>query len=372
MSASLFLAIDGGNSKTDVVIGTGDGDVLSFLRGPRSSPHTLGIPGAMRLLSALVEQARAAAGLPVSARLAQASVFLAGADLPIEVSRLQAAVGALDWANVSTIDNDTFALLRTGTANPDAIAVVCGAGINCVGRRADGRTARFPSLGSISGDWGGGHHLAALALWHAARGEDGRGPATALCEAVAAYFGQSTVEQLSAALHLGDIPAERIEELGEVLFAVAAAGDPVAAGVVAQQADEVVAMVRVAGSRLGLLSVPHAVVLGGGVLRARHPLLHEAVVAGIGQIAPLADVDVVTDPPVVGAALLALDALADGGPDNRGENRVDGRVGGRVGGHMAPAAAEAALREALRRPPAASAAVVPVEAVPSGASVVMS
>ena len=78
------------------------------------------------------------------------------------------------------MDNDTFALLRAGTDSPDAIAVVCGAGINCVGRAADGRIARFPALGMLSGDWGGGQHLAALALWHAARAEDGRGPATAL------------------------------------------------------------------------------------------------------------------------------------------------------------------------------------------------
>jgi N-acetylglucosamine kinase-like BadF-type ATPase len=360
MSAPLFLAIDGGNSKTDVVIGTGDGEVLAFLRGPRSSPHALGIPGAMQLLSTLVAQARSVAGLPADEKVAQASVFLAGADLPVEVSRLNAAIAELSWANVSTVDNDTFALLRAGTANPDAIAVVCGAGINCVGRRADGRTARFPSLGSISGDWGGGHHLAALALWHAARGEDGRGPATALCEAVAGYFGQSTVEQLSAALHLGDIPSERIEELSEVLFEVAAAGDEVAAGVIAQQADEIVALVRVAATRLALLAAPHAVVLGGGVLRARHPLLHDAVVTGIRRIAPLASVDVVTDPPVVGAALRALDALA--APQTPGQ--LDGRV--------APAAVEAALRDALRRPPTVTTAALPVEPLPSGASVVMS
>jgi N-acetylglucosamine kinase-like BadF-type ATPase len=352
MSAPLFLAIDGGNSKTDVVIGTGDGDLLAFLRGPGSSPHMLGVPGAMRLLDALVEDARAVAGLPADTRMAQASVFLAGADLPIEVARLQAEITAIDWAEVSTVDNDTFALLRAGTASPDAVAVVCGAGINCVGRAADGRTARFPALGTISGDWGGGHHLAALALWHAARGEDGRGPQTALCTAVADHFGCSTVEEVGAALHLGEIPAERVEELSEVLFAVAAAGDPVAGGVIAQQADEIVALVRVAGGRLGLLAAPHVVVLGGGVLRARHPLLHDAVVAGIGTGAPLATVEMVADPPVVGAALRALEALAT--PETLGQ--LDGRV--------APGAVESALRAALRRPPAAATAAIAVEPVP--------
>ena len=53
------------------------------------------------------------------------------------------------------------------------MAVVCGAGINCVGMRPDGRTARFPALGRFSGDWGGGWALAEEALYHAARAADG-------------------------------------------------------------------------------------------------------------------------------------------------------------------------------------------------------
>jgi len=309
MSAALFLAVDGGNSKTDVVLGTADGEVLAFIRGPASSPHTLGVPGALRLLDGLVAQAMSAARLPAGERVAQAAVCLAGADLPVEIELLAGAVRSLGWAQRYLVDNDTFALLRTGTSFPDAVAVVCGAGINCVGRARDGRTARFPALGDVSGDWGGGHHLAELALWHAVRGEDGRGPLTALSAAVCTHFGRSTVEQVSAALHLGEIPISRRAELSPLLFAVAAAGDAVAAGVVGRQAEEIVELARVAADRLGLRHVRHAVVLGGGVLRARHPQLHEAILAGVRQYAPQADVLVVSDPPVVGAALLALDAL---------------------------------------------------------------
>lgn len=326
MSAPLFLAVDGGNSKTDVAIGSADGKILAFVRGPGSSPHHLGLPGALRLLDDLVRRARAAAGL-TDGPLARAAVFLAGADLPVEVERLAAALVPLDWARHSTVDNDTFALLRAGTDAPDAVAVVCGAGINCVGRTADGRTARFPALGQISGDWGGGNDLARFALWHAARGEDGRGPATALSAAVARHFGCATVEEVGAALHLGAIPMSRVDELCLVLFEVAETGDPVADGVIREQADEVVAMARVAAERLDLLAAPHAVVLGGGVLRARRAVLNQRVIAGIRANAPLATVDVVTDPPVVGAALLALEDLDP------------------------PPGAEAAAREALGRTP---------------------
>jgi N-acetylglucosamine kinase-like BadF-type ATPase len=313
VTAQLYAAVDGGNSKTDVVLGDSDGRILARVTGPTTSPHMIGLPATLSLLTDLVSRARAAAALPAALGLAQLSVYVAGADLPIEVERLNTAVAGLGLADGVTVDNDLFALLRAGTADPDAVGVVCGAGINAAGRRADGRTSRFPALGQVSGDWGGGHHLAALALYHAARGEDGRGPATALVAAVTDHFGLSTVEDVSVAVHLGDIAADRVDELCEVLFAVAAAGDPVAARVVRRLAGEIEALVRVAAGRLSLIARPYTVVLGGGVLTARHPQLHDDLLARIAALSPAATVTVLSSAPVAGAALLALDAL-HGGP----------------------------------------------------------
>jgi len=76
---------------------------------------------------------------------------------------------------------------------------------------------------------------------------------------------------------------------------------------VARQAREIVSFARIAGTRLGLLDQAHTIVLGGGVLAARRPLLHDAVLAGLFEVAPLATIEVVHDRPVIGAALLALD-----------------------------------------------------------------
>jgi hypothetical protein len=70
-----------------------------------------------------------------------------------------------------------------------------------------------------------------------------------------------------------------------------------------------VAFVRVALERIGPLGEPAEVLLGGGILRARDPLLLDAVDAGLAALGvPLTTV-VVNAPPVVGAALLALDRL---------------------------------------------------------------
>jgi N-acetylglucosamine kinase-like BadF-type ATPase len=101
----------------------------------------------------------------------------------------------------------------------------------------------------------------------------------------------------------------RIHELAPILLLAAAAGDRLACAVVERLAEEVFSMVRVAIDRLGLWNESTDVVLGGGVLAARQPQLLEEVYRRIHDRAPRASVQVADAPPVVGAALLGLDAL---------------------------------------------------------------
>lgn len=305
-----LLAIDGGNSKTDVVLATERGDLLARVRGPGSSPHHLGTSNALRLLDDLVKWAWESAGYEPGIKADRAEVYLAGADLPDEVVVLHEAVDAAGWAAESVVGNDALALLRAGAEAPDAVAVVCGAGINCVGRTSDGRSAAFPSLGRTTGDWGGGRDLGYEALWHAARAEDGRGAPTGLTGAVPSAFGLSTVADVGSAMHFGDIAEDRVIELAPVLFSVAASGDTVAEGVVDRLVAELTVLAEVALDRLGLRGAGAPVVLGGGVIRAQHAVLEPAVRRRLRAVAPSARLTVVTDPPVLGAALSGLDAFA--------------------------------------------------------------
>ena len=113
---------------------------------------------------------------------------------------------------------------------------------------------------------------------------------------------------LIEALHLRRLPARRKHEMTPVLFATAAEGDAVARRIVHRQAEEVVALATLALDRLGLLAEPAPVLLGGSVLAARHPLLHDRIAELLAARAPEAALHVVTAPPVLGAALLGLDA----------------------------------------------------------------
>jgi N-acetylglucosamine kinase-like BadF-type ATPase len=299
------IAVDGGASKTHLALLGRDGALLELVRGPESSPQNLGLERALGVLDRLFEQAGAKAG---EAEVAQLN--MSGVDFPSEERELREAIEARRWAERIVVDNDTFAVLRAGTERGWGVAVVCGTGINCVGVSADGRHARFPALGTITGDWGGGSDVGNAALSAAARSQDGRGPRTSLEQAVPAHFGLETPHELAEAIHRGTIRSRRLLELSPVVFAEAER-DEVAAGIVERLASEIVAMARVALERLELQDERAEVLLGGGLLQGDGRLT-STVEDELRRLAPKATVAAPESPPIVGAALLGLDALGAG------------------------------------------------------------
>jgi N-acetylglucosamine kinase-like BadF-type ATPase len=327
------LAIDGGNSKSDLALVAGDGTPLATVRGPGMAGH-LSLDEKLGVLATLIGKAQHQAGRPGSPVARHLSACVANADLPEEEEEMAAALRARGWSETTAVFNDTFAVLRAGlvTPGPDGpppglpgsggrgpagprhwgVAVTCGAGINCVGVAPDGRTTGFVALGDISGDWGGGSGLGQAALWWAIRAEDGRGPDTELRGAVAAHFGVPSVLDVTIGLHLGTIAEDELRELAPVVLALGTKGDAVAAALVHRQAEEICAMALTVMRRLSLTRLAAPVVLGGGMLAARDPLLTGAVIEGIKAEAPDAAVRVTDVPPVAGAALLGLDHLGAG------------------------------------------------------------
>jgi N-acetylglucosamine kinase-like BadF-type ATPase len=323
----VVLGVDAGNSKTELLVATLDGEPSALVRGPGTNAHGAGADGCIADIARLVERAE------LQPPAEHGAFFLCGVDIPSDIVEVTEAVDRTGWVRAATVDNDTFALLRAGSDAADVVAVVCGAGINCAGRAADGRVARYPSLGWETGDWGGSVMLGRDVLFLAARGEDGRGRPTALTEIARAHFGMS-IPELGEAIHYGRIGAGRLGELAPAVVRAAENGDAMAGELVTRLAEEVALMVVRALGDLGVTSAD--VVLGGGMLRDGRGPLFDQVIARLAEVAPATRPVAAVDPPVVGAALVALDAAG------------------------APAEAGARLRAAVR------AGVAPVR-VPSGA-----
>jgi len=107
------LAIDGGNSKTDVALVASDGTLLASARGPGINAHDVGVDQTVLILDAVVKQAAAQLDRryrPGSGWVAMHTVAcLANADLPEEEAEHAAAVQAQGWSPTATVVNDTGA-----------------------------------------------------------------------------------------------------------------------------------------------------------------------------------------------------------------------------------------------------------------------
>jgi len=308
---TVFVA-DGGGSKTDVALLDTGGALLARRRLPAFPPYRKGPAHTIGRLDAALADLCAQAG---PCDVAMAALCFAGLDWDYEKAAFRDEARAYPWGRAGlVVDTDTFPLLRTGTDELPAVAVVCGTGMNCVGRAVDGTTVWFAAVGEISGDWGGGWTLGMESIWHAARAADGRGPATALARLTPAALGRASMDEVILGFHTGALDEGIIRSLAPLIFDAVELGDEVALGVVERQAEEIVAYATAALRRLGVLGQPCPVVLGGGVIAPRHESLLSAVDRLLADRAPGARAVVVTDPPLVGAALMAFDALG-AGPD---------------------------------------------------------
>ena len=101
------------------------------------------------------------------------------------------------------------------------------------------------------------------------------------------------------------------------LLAAAAAGDQVAVELVTAQGTEIAACAASVLAEVALLEDPVPVVLGGGILAGRDPILLEACAAELERRGVRGQMVVADRPPVAGAVDLAREALARRDVDQR-------------------------------------------------------
>jgi N-acetylglucosamine kinase-like BadF-type ATPase len=313
MSGRVVLAVDGGNSKTDLALVSEDGRVLAFERGPSCSPHRVGIAGCTAAIERLLDAARKSFDDGLLPRPAAAAVMVAGVDRDSEQHELREHILMRDWADQIEVGNDTLALLRAGSDSGWGVAIVCGAGINALGVGSDGRLARFASLGALTGDWGGGEDLGVAAVGAAVRAGDGRGEPTQLSELVSAHFGMASAEDVAFAVHHRKLEHVRLAELGPLVLDAAERADETALALRERTVEEIVRFARAAADRVLDGIDGYDVVLGGSLL-ARSETLGRLALEAVQAELPRSHPIVCAAMPVAGSALIALERIgADGG-----------------------------------------------------------
>lgn len=304
MTAPLVAGVDGGGTRTRVLLLARDGTTAGRAEGPAALVRPDRPAAAARVVADTVRRAAAAAG--VTLPLPAVWAGLAGAGQPRVRRALEAALRDEQIARTVRVGTDVQAAFHDAFGAGAGIVVVAGTGSVVLGAAQDGRHLQIGGWGGVMGDEGSGYHIGVSGLRAIARAADGRALPTALTTAVLDHLGLARPRDLPAwaeSATKADIAA-----LAPLAIRTARSGDAAAQAVVQRALNALADQLSAAIRQLfpSASDDPPPVALTGGLIAPDGPLrddLEKQVASAGGRLLPRA----VT--PERGAARLALTLL---------------------------------------------------------------
>jgi N-acetylglucosamine kinase-like BadF-type ATPase len=310
-TGALLLGVDGGGTKTDVVLADDRGTELAAVRTGGSNHEDLGTAKVVATLHQAVDEVLAAAGA-APADVAVAVFGLAGIDWPGDVTEVGGALHELGLGGTTIVVNDSEVALRAGCGQPWGVVSSVGTGTVTAGVNRAGQ--RFRTMAVGFGEPSGSGSIVRAVLDAVAAAHHGTGPTTALEAILLEAFDRASVPALFEAITRGRL------EIGAghapLLDRAVERGDEVALAVLDDVARRHADMVGAVARRLHMVDDDFELVMAGGV-HLSSVAFGERFRARVGELCPDARPALLTVPPVRGAVRLALDALTT----QRGEAR---------------------------------------------------
>jgi N-acetylglucosamine kinase-like BadF-type ATPase len=310
-SSQYLLAVDGGGTNTQALIATLEGTVLARGLGPSSNLHNVGFEKGFQAIATAIEGALAqvrgtmpAAANPTaggrwrSAGIVAACLGLSGVDSSTDEAQVSQWLKDQALAPRFAVVNDSELVLAAGTPAGWGVALISGTGSVCLGRNAEGKSARVGGWGPLLGDEGSGYHIASLALRRATQAADDRVEAPALLKAVLRHWKLTDPTALIRHVHDPATTTADIASLATVVVDLAGRNDAAAMDEVAEDGRELALQIDTIVRLLRLTRQP--VALGGGLMLrgALRKTMLGAVKSELGAVATVAD-------PPLGAVVLA-------------------------------------------------------------------
>lgn len=218
------LGMDGGGTKTDVLICTVDGQVTGQFTGSASSISGQSIEHALENLGAILQKALRSCGLS-SHQIAGYYAGISGAGLPQNQQMFQQFFDEFFPGVPGRAGSDAANALAAGIGLRDGCIAIAGTG-SCVQYRTNGIMKRIGGWGYLLGDEGSGYDLGKRAITVPLQTEDGRMQPCRL-SALCREQMQLSLEHFTAWLYRQDAK-QVISGYAPLLMRAAAENDPVA------------------------------------------------------------------------------------------------------------------------------------------------
>jgi glucosamine kinase len=267
----IVVGVDGGGSKTRVVVADEQGREIVSVEGPGSVVRPPGgADHSADVVAACVRDALAAANMThVVPKVL--CVGVAGVGREPEREAFWQALAARELAEDVVVHTDAAVALDDAFGDGAGILLVAGTGSIAFGRGPDGTFSRCGGWGPVIGDEGSGAWIGRRALNVAAASADGREPESALVNALlTAIEADDPTAMIAWAAKAA--PAD-FARLAPVVLQVAATGDLRANSLLSMAVEELVIHVRTLARRLFVDERAAApVALAGGLLTRGSPL----------------------------------------------------------------------------------------------------
>ncbi len=309
----LYLAIDGGGTKTEGILADENRTVLAHRKVGPSNPLDLSLPTAVDVLTSLVRDLLRDASVTVEkGKHVSVSLFAGIAGVLSCRDALQAALtrslqallterdawNTLRFERIG-IDSDIAILFAAEIPDEDGVCVISGTGSVCF-LYQKGAMTRIGGWGYLLDSGGNGYSIGRDALEAVLRAHDGRASETLLTELLREHIGDAVPDALHQIYTGGKA---FIASLAPVVFAAAEAGDSTARHILRRNAEACTELIAAACRQSDISDGTLPVILGGGLMQNR-PDWVKLVCECLPNDSP-ARLIVASKPPVMGALTLA-------------------------------------------------------------------
>ncbi len=298
MSQAYFAAIDGGGTKTEMVLVDQAGTEVLRDTTTTSNSAVVGHDRAIETLQELITRVTTRAGVELP--LTGLWCGLSGSDRPEDHEKLEPSLTKLSES--LTLTND--AELAIGALpNRVGVALVSGTGSIAFGRSEDGEIARAGGWGHVFGDYGSGYDVARKGLYAYSAFVDGYGPPTSLKERFTEHFDLPDPYSIINRIYDPKMSKGDIARLSQMIVAEAEAGDVVSRGILREVAVDLTTYADAVARRLAFSPFLNLALVGGMLTHVER--FRAQVLDNLEMHWDLDKVVHVTDPALTGAQYVA-------------------------------------------------------------------
>jgi N-acetylglucosamine kinase-like BadF-type ATPase len=313
MNHQVVIGVDGGGTRLRVALVAVDGALIGTGEAGSGNYHDVGADIVRANLAQAIAAAWADAGMPAQPVCA---VFLGLGSIvtPEDRATIHNLVQDLEIVAADRIgvDHDLRIAHMGGLAGAAGVVLIAGTGSSCYGRDAQGRTGLAGGWGPTLDDPGSSFWLGRQAMIAAIRAFDGRGPATKLSKLVTDALELPGLRHILRAVELQGLARSEVAALARLVTTAATEGDAVAVAIMQRGAQELALMVRAVTKQVeGLASSGRIPVVVTGGLTSAGSIFLDPLDQALAEIVPQAQLQAAVLPPVLGAALLAMELAGE-------------------------------------------------------------